>query len=139
MLKKTIIYHDYDGNERKEDFYFNLSAAELVEWEYGVSGGMTATIQQMINTQDITKIMAMFKDIVMRSYGEKSVDGKRFMKVGADGRRLVEKFIETEAYSELFLELLGDPEKFNDFIAGIIPASTQEAVKNNVQALASAN
>lgn len=122
MLKKTITFTDYDGNERKEDFYFNLSSAEIMTWEYGVTGGMTKVIEQMVNTQDTGRIMAMFKEIVMMAYGEKSTDGKRFIKTGPDGRRLAEQFIETEAYSVLFLELLSDPQKFADFIAAIIPA-----------------
>ncbi len=124
MLKKTITFTDYDGNERKEDFYFNLSSAEIMTWEYGVTGGMTKVIEQMVNTQDTGRIMAMFKEIVMMAYGEKSTDGKRFIKTGPDGRRLAEQFIETEAYSVLFLELLSDPQKFADFIAAIIPAQS---------------
>lgn len=127
MLKKTIVYHDYDGNERSEDFYFNLSKAEVMEMEFGITGGMTKLIEQMVNTQDTARIMEMFKKIIMAAYGEKSTDGKRFMKTGADGRRLAEGFIETEAYSELFMELLSDPKKFADFIAAIVPAAAADA------------
>lgn len=122
MLKKTIVYHDYDGNERSENFYFNLSKAEVMEMEFSFTGGMTNVIEQMVNTQDTARIMELFKKIIMSAYGEKSADGKRFMKIGADGRRLAEGFVETEAYSELFMELVSDPKKFADFIAAVIPA-----------------
>lgn len=122
MLKKTIVYHDYDGNERSENFYFNLSKAEVMEMEFSFTGGMTNVIEQMVNTQDNARIMELFKKIIMSAYGEKSADGKRFMKIGADGRRLAEGFVETEAYSELFMELVSDPKKFADFIAAVIPA-----------------
>lgn len=127
MLKKTIVYHDYDGNERSENFYFNLSKAEVMEMEFSFSGGMTNVIEQMVNTQDTARIMEMFKKIIMMAYGEKSADGKRFMKTGPDGRRLAEGFVETEAYSELFMELVSDPKKFADFIAAVIPALPADA------------
>lgn len=127
MLKKTIVYHDYDGNERSENFYFNLSKAEVMEMECSFSGGMTNVIEQMVNTQDVVRIMELFKKIIMAAYGEKSADGKRFMKIGPDGRRLAEGFVETEAYSELFMELVSDPKKFADFIAAVIPALPADA------------
>lgn len=127
MLKKTIVYHDYDGNERSENFYFNLSKAEVMEMEFSFAGGMTNVIEQMVNTQDTARIMELFKKIIMAAYGEKSADGKRFMKIGPDGRRLAEGFVETEAYSELFMELVSDPKKFADFIAAVIPALPAEA------------
>lgn len=129
MLKKTIAYTDYDGNERSEVFLFNLSKAEVMEMEFGITGGMTKMIDQMVNTQDTARIMEMFKEIIMKAYGEKSPDGKRFMKTGPDGRRLAESFIETEAYSELFMELLTDPKKFADFIAAVIPATEEAAAQ----------
>lgn len=127
MLKKTIVYHDYDGNERSENFYFNLSKAEVMEMEFSFAGGMTNVIEQMVNTQDTARIMELFKKIIMAAYGEKSADGKRFIKIGPDGRRLAEGFVETEAYSELFMELVSDPKKFADFIAAVIPALPAEA------------
>lgn len=127
MLKKTIVYHDYDGNERSENFYFNLSKAEVMEMEFSFIGGMTNVIEQMVNTQDTARIMELFKKIIMAAYGEKSADGKRFMKIGPDGRRLAEGFVETEAYSELFMELVSDPKKFADFIAAVIPAIPADA------------
>lgn len=127
MLKKTIVYNDYDGNERSENFYFNLSKAEVMEMEFSFTGGMTNVIEQMVNTQDTARIMELFKKIIMMAYGEKSADGKRFMKIGPDGRRLAEGFVETEAYSELFMELVSDPKKFADFIAAVIPALPADA------------
>ena len=127
MLKKTIVYYDYDGNERSENFYFNLSKAEVMEMEFSFTGGMTNVIEQMVNTQDTARIMELFKKIIMAAYGEKSADGKRFMKIGPDGRRLAEGFVETEAYSELFMELVSDPKKFADFIAAVIPALPADA------------
>lgn len=117
MLKKTIKYTDYDGVERTEDFYFNLSKAEVMEMEYGTTGGLTKMIEQMVNTQDVSRIMELFKRIIVASYGEKSLDGKRFVK----SPELATQFTQTEAYSELFMELLKDPQKFADFINAIIP------------------
>lgn len=120
MLKKTITYTDYDGNERTEDFFFNLSKAEVLEMEMGVNGGMTKLIQRLVADQDAERISKTFKDIILKSYGEKSLDGKYFEK--SPERSL--RFSQTEAYSELFMELL-DPEKAAAFINAILP---QDAV-----------
>ena len=123
MLKKTITYTDYDNNERTEDFYFNLSRAEVMELEFGYTGGMTKLIEQMVNTQDTARIMEMFKKIIMASYGEISLDGKKFIK----SPELALAFTQTEAYSELFMELLQDPKRFAEFIAAVIPSAHMDA------------
>lgn len=122
MIKKTITYTDYDGETRTEDFYFNLSKPELMEMDFSASGGMEKMIKKIIDTQDAQKIIEVFKDIILRSYGEKSADGKRFIKV-RDGHRLAEEFAQTEAYSELFMELATNDKAASDFINGVIPQS----------------
>lgn len=119
MLKKTIEYTDYDGNQRKEDFYFNLSKAEVTDW-LTTSGGYTLdkVMDRLVKSENVKEIMEIFKDIIYRAYGEKSLDGRRFVK----SKEVKDNFIETEAYSELYMELVGDSKKAADFIAGIMPA-----------------
>ena len=117
MLKKTIKYEDFDGNERSEDFYFNLTKAELMEMELSTEGGLEKRIQSIINAQDIPKIVAIFKDLILRSYGEKSLDGKRFIK----NDEIRDAFAQTEAYSELFMELATDEKAASEFVKGIVP------------------
>lgn len=117
MLKKTITYTDYNDNERTEDFYFNLTKAELTEMELSTTGGLAEMIQKIINTQDTPKIVKVFKDLVLAAYGEKSADGKRFAKT----EELRESFAQTEAYSELFMELATDAEAAAAFVNGIVP------------------
>lgn len=116
MLKKTITYTDYDGNQRTEDFLFNLSKSEVLEMEMGINGGMTKLIQRLVAEQDMERITKTFKDIILKAYGEKSLDGKYFEKSEEKSRR----FSQTGAYDELFLELL-DPDKCTLFINGILP------------------
>lgn len=122
MIKKTITYTDYEGNSRTEDFYFNLSKPELMEMDFSADGGMEKMIKKIVDAQDTKKIIEVFKDIILRSYGEKSPDGKRFIKV-RDGHKLAEEFAQTEAYSELFMELATDDKAATDFINGVIPQS----------------
>jgi hypothetical protein len=122
MLKKTIKYTDYDGNERAEDFYFNLTKAEVMEMEMGTTGGMRKMLEKIVGEQDSKRIVETFKDIIMRAYGEKSPDGKRFMK----SKEAADAFTQTEAYSELFMELATDAEAAAVFINGIIPQSITE-------------
>lgn len=127
MIKKTITYTDYDGVTRTEDFYFNLSKPELMEMDFSASGGMEKMIKKIIDTQDSQKIMEVFKDIILRSYGEKSPDGKRFVKV-RDGHKLAEEFSQTEAYSELFMELATNDKAASEFINGVIPQSLADEI-----------
>lgn len=131
MLKKDMKYVDYDGNEREESFYFNLSKAELMEMELSTTGGLEQTIQNIIKTQDGPRIIEMFKSIILKAYGEKSLDGKYFNKKDpVTGRPLYEKFEQTEAYSDLYMELATDADAAAAFINGIVPKQlAEEAAK----------
>ena len=117
MLKKTMTYVDYDGNQRTEDFYFNLTKAEIMEMDLSASGGLDKLITKIVAEQDGAKIIEIFKKIILGAYGEKSLDGKRFVK----SPELSEAFSQTEAYSDLFMELATDAEKAAAFINGIVP------------------
>ena len=129
MIKKTITYTDCNGNERTEDFYFNLNKAEIMRMEMSVSGGFAERIQRIIAAQDQPAIIAVFEDLIQKSYGVKTPDGKGFLKRKED----LELFIATEAYSELFMELATDADAAAAFINGIVPASMakQLAEANN--------
>ena len=117
MLKKTITYKDYNGTERTEDFYFNLSKAELIEMQANASGGLEELYKKIIAEKNIPEIYRIFKDIVLMSYGEKSVDGKRFIKT----KEAAVAFTQTEAFSVMMSEFLEDPDKATEFANGIIP------------------
>lgn len=125
MIKKTITYVDYNGTERTEDFYFNLTKAEITEMEMGTTGGFTQMIQKIVAAQDTKAIVEVFKDLLLRSYGEKSADGRRFVK----NDELRADFQQTEAYSQLFMELATDADKASEFVNGIVPAEAQQQRK----------
>ena len=124
MLVKKIKYEDYDGNQREEDFYFNLSRAELMEMELGVSGGLDAKIKRLSQTLDGPEVMKMFKEIISKAYGIKSLDGKRMVK----SEQISEEFMQTEAYSELLMELLTDPEAAAAFINAVVPKQDKSSI-----------
>lgn len=117
MLKKTITYTDYNGSERTEDFYFNLTKAEVMEMEMSTSGGLAERINRIISAQDAPSIIKIFKDLVLKAYGEKSPDGKRFIK----SEEIATAFSQTEAYSILFMELATDADAASKFVNGIVP------------------
>ena len=117
MLKKTITYTDYNGVERTEDFYFNLTKAESMEMEIGTTGGLAAMIKRIIDDKDAPAIIKIFKELVLKAYGEKSADGKRFVK----SEEISNGFAQTEAYSQLFMELATDADAAAAFVNGIIP------------------
>lgn len=123
MLKKTITYTDYNGTERTEDYFFNLTKTELIEMEASEQGGLAERIQQIVKAQDAGAIIKVFKELILTAYGEKSLDGKRFIKTDESGRRLADAFAETEAYSVLFMELCTDADASAEFVNGIIPSN----------------
>jgi hypothetical protein len=129
MLKKTITFTDYNGEKRTEDFYFNLNKAEISEMELEVSGGMQAMLQKIIAAQDTPTLVKIFKDLILRAYGEKSADGKYFLKKDKDGHKLADLFEQSDAYSELFMELASNAEAASDFINGIFPSDLVEKAK----------
>lgn len=120
MIKKTITYTDYDGNQRTEDLMFNLSKAELIEMELSESGGMEKMLKRIIAEQDTKKIMEIVKSIILRSYGKKSDDGRRFIK----SEELSKEFSQTEAYSELLIELMSDENAASAFMNGLVDGLT---------------
>lgn len=117
MLTKPITYTDYDGVERTENFMFNLTKAEIAELNLTTEGGLQAAVQKIIDSRDVPEITKWFKKIIMMAYGEKSADGRRFIK----SEELTENFLQTEAYSELFMELITDDNAAAAFVNGIIP------------------
>ena len=129
MITKTIKYTDYDGVEREDKFLFNLSKAEVVEMETAIDGGLTGTIKKISETKDLSSLVQIFKKLILESYGEKSIDGKRFIKVNDAGVPLSIGFSQTEAYSELFMELATNADSAIEFINGIIPQEVK--VENN--------
>lgn len=119
MLKKTVTYTDYNGVERTEDFYFNLSKAEAAEMELSVDGGLSRMLENIVKAKDNKQIITIFKEIILKSYGEKSQDGKRFIK----SKEISEAFSQTEAYSELFMELALNEKAATEFINGVLPGN----------------
>ena len=117
MFKKTIEYTDFNGEARKEDFYFNLTKAELLEMQLSASGGLQGYLMRIIETKDMPKLVEIFKEIIMKSYGEKSIDGRQFVK----NDEVREKFVCSPAYSELFMELATNDESAAEFINNLLP------------------
>lgn len=128
MYKKTIKYVDYDGNEREEDHWFHLTEAELTQLNLSYVGGMEKRLDRIVKAQNTPEIMRVFKDIIRRSYGVKSDDGRRFIK----SDEIYVDFEQTEAYSQLFMELCTDSKAASDFVNGIMPKKlVEEAAKQN--------
>lgn len=125
MLKKTITYNDYNGSELTEDFLFNLSKAEVLEMEMATPGGFSEMIQRVISTQNTPELIKIFKELILKSYGEKSADGKRFVK----SPELSEAFSQTEAFSNLFMELATNADEAAAFVNGIMPSDFAKQAK----------
>lgn len=129
MITETIKYVDYNGTEREEKFMFNLTKAELMEMEMSTTGGLAETIQKIIESKDAPAIIKIFKDLVLKAYGEKSPDGKRFVKINDAGVPLSIGFSQTEAYSQLFMKLATDADAAAKFVNGIVPNDVSNQTK----------
>lgn len=116
-----MTYTDYNGETRKEDFYFNMTRAEVTEMELSIEGGLSDMIKRVTEAKDVPTIMKIFKDLVLKAYGQKSPDGKRFIK----SKELSEEFAQTEAYSDLFMELATNATAAAAFVNGIMPQDIQ--------------
>ena len=127
MVVKKIKYTDFNGVEREEEFMFNLTEAEITEMELMTDGGLSDSIKKIISAQDTPEIIKTFKMLLLKSYGEKSADGRRFIK----SEELTEAFTQTNAYSQFFMELATDDKAAIAFINGIIPDSMRERVAEN--------
>ena len=123
MYIKTIKYTDYNGNTRTEDHYFNLTEAEALEMEMSTNGGFSERIKRIIAAQDTATLITIFKDLIKKSYGRKSLDGRKFEK----SEEIFNEFKDTEAYSILFMELATDAKAATEFVNGIAPKKKSDA------------
>ena len=117
MYNKTVTYKDYKGNTRTEDFYFDLNKAELVELELSTKGGLTVMMDRIIAAQDNATLFKIFKDLVSKSYGVLSDDGRKFVK----NQEVLDDFMQTEAYSIICSELATNAEAAAEFFNNVIP------------------
>lgn len=122
MIKRTMTYEDYNGLTRTEDFYFHLTEAELTEMEMGTEGGLAEMMKRIVDAKDAPAIIKVFKELILKAYGVKSADGRRFEK----SEQISREFEQTPAYSKLFMELATDDKAAADFINGVIPANLAE-------------
>ena len=134
MFVKEIKYTDFNGMDRSEKFYFNLTKSELTEMDLTTAGGMKSFIERITNTQDQAELIKLFKELILKAYGVKSDDGKQFMK----SEELAKAFSQTMAYDTYFMQLATDEKEAIKFVNGIMPADlVAEAQKNDKQALLS--
>lgn len=125
MLKKTITYEDYNGTTRTEDFYFNLTEAEILQYEKSYGGGLSAKLDRIVQSNDQASLIAEFKTIIDIAYGVKSDDGRLFIK----NQKNLEEFQSNPAYSEIYMSLATNDEEAIKFVNGIIPAKAAARVK----------
>lgn len=131
MIKKTITYTDYNDEQRTEDHWFGFNKGELAKMALGTNGGLDNLLRTIIQSNDREKIMGYFEKIILDAYGEKSLDGKYFMK----SPEISDRFAHTEAYSELIVEMLEDPNMAAMFIRGMLPKDMQGKIPDNFDAM----
>lgn len=127
MLKKTIEYEDYDGNKRKEDFWFDIDEREITKLNLSNRGGLKGLVESIIGTQDNKRLVELFEEIIQLAYGVKSPDGRKFIK----NKEVLDDFIQTRAYTKLYMELVSNADAASDFINGVVPKRDDVIVDTN--------
>lgn len=123
MLEKAITYRDFDGNERTDTFYFHLSKTDLAEWSFAtMDGGLDVYLKMIIASENSTEILKAFQTIIKKSVGMKTADGRRFVK----NDDILGEFLESNAYQELFMELMQRPDYAAEFVAALLPPDLAE-------------
>ena len=122
MLRKEVKYKDFDGNDRKDGLWFHLNEVEITEMDLETSGGLVKYMESIIDTNDVNQLIAIFKDLLIRSYGERSMDGKHFYK----DDKIRNEFVSSAAYPVLYMEMVSDADKAVEFINGIVPSNIRE-------------
>ena len=125
MIKKTISYVDFNGTQRNDDYYFHLSVPEATRFaaKFGEQG-WEAGIKSIVDSGDLTEVLDLFEDIILTSYGQKSPDGRTFIK----NKEMRENFSNSEAYAQLFEELVMSPDAMTQFAKGIGMSTAQQLV-----------
>lgn len=133
MIKKTITFEDYEGEQRTKDFYFHMNQVEFAKLNGEVPGGLEHRINEIIQDQDQDAMLRIIDLLVSRSYGERDSEDGSFTKVGKNGRPLFEKFINTSAYDNLIIELVSGEKNILNFLSGIMPKSIQEKLNEEMK------
>lgn len=126
MLKKTVTYENFNGATVTEDLYFNLTKSELTNLQLSKEGGFDAYIQRIVDAKDTPELAKAFRDIILMSYGEKSADGKRFIKLASDGHKISDDFSQSAAFDALYMELITDDKAAAAFINGVVPQNVEK-------------
>lgn len=129
MLKKTVTFTDFDGNERTEDFYFHFTEQELTEWELSIDGGLSGVLTRIMKSKDDRKTMELFKELVLRSYGVKTPDGRGFIK----NQEVLDNFRFTQAFSDIYMELATNDKAASEFVNGILPTGLAEMASKEMK------
>lgn len=129
MIKKTVTFTDFDGNKRTEDFYFHLTEQELTEWELSVDGGLSGVLTRIVNSQDTKMLVGIFKDLLVKSYGVKTPDGRGFVK----NEEVLNNFTCTQAFSDIYMELATDDKAAAEFVNGVMPAGLAEKANKEMK------
>lgn len=124
MYKTTVSYNDFEGIKREETLYFNLTTAELVKLENSIAGGLEKRIKKMLERQDVPTIMSTMEDLIRKAYGQKSMDGRKFVK----SEEVYQDFLYSGAYDAFYMSVITDADKANEFLDGIIPADIRAKV-----------
>lgn len=122
MLRKEVEYKDFDGNDRKDVLWFHLNEVEITEMDLETSGGLVKYMESIIDKNDVNQLITIFKDLLIRSYGERSMDGKHFYK----DDKIRNEFVSSAAYPVLYMEMVSDADKAVEFINGIVPSNIRE-------------
>lgn len=125
MIQKVITYEDYNGEKVTETLWFHLSEAELAELDMVFPNGFGEHTKQILAEKNGKLIIELFKMLLSISIGRRSADGRRFEK----SEEIKNDFLQTMAYSALFMDLVTNANTAAEFVLGIMPSSIRGKIK----------
>lgn len=122
MLKKVVKYVDFEGEERSDTLYFNLTEPEVVRLDVQFEGGLEEYISNLDEKVAPENILSLFEKVIRASYGEKGEDGRHFIK----NEEMIDMFNQSAAYAALFVELVQNADQATIFFNGLLSSTTVE-------------
>ena len=129
MIKKTVKYVDFNGVDKSEDLYFNLTKTELNNLNFKHHGTYSDQLKAIVDNKDVKLVTELFAEIIQRGYGIKSEDGRNFRK----SPEILYDFTTSAVYDALMTELLENADEAANLFVGMLPSDLQGQVKDEMK------
>lgn len=132
MFATTVNYTDFDGHERKETLYFNITEQQMRDLYQDDPDFSEKALTNAMETRDNNEFLRIMKKLILASYGEKSEDGK----VHKKNKEIRENFECSAAFEQLMDDIMykADEKYLKGFFTQIFPSKFSGQIKEQFDA-----